>query len=303
MSGLFELLIIVAFIAAAVFDAVKRNRQREERKREMEEREATAEAIGEDGEDRTRRTESMGAERSWEPERESKPERARKWDPEREQAPERAREWEAERSPEPEPESERETAETMVPEDLWAILTGQAPQGGGRTGSEAESPPKQPHIPAPVPSDRTAPREERPDPTRRSRKGQEIGDHTPPARSTTRRSSRWMDGVDEVEARDRDAMAEGEAAAFGSMEEPWDLFDDIAEGEILDGEGGSADALGSLDSPYAARADRGRRGSGRGEYTRLLETGRLEDLRKAVVLREVLGRPVGFRDQGDELLP
>ncbi len=287
MSGLFELLIIVAFIAAAVFDTVKRNRQREERKREMEEREAAAEAHGEEGEDRTRRTEAMGAERSWEPERESKPERAREWEPERS----------------PEPESERETAETMVPEDLWAILTGQVPQGGGGSGSGAESPPKQPRVPAPVPSDRTAPREERPDPTRRSRAGQEIGDHTPPAHTTSRRSSRWMDGVDEVEARERDAMAEGEAAAFGSMEEPWDLFDDIAEGEILDGEGGSADALGSLDSPYAARGSRGRRGSGRGEYTRLLETGRLEDLRKAVVLREVLGRPVGFRDQGDELLP
>lgn len=270
MSGLFELLIIVFFIVAAAFDAIQRNRKKEERKRQMEEQES-----------KERPDEGAG------------------------------------RSPD---EAPRETAETMVPEDLWAILTGQAPTGERPAGEQpaderGDNPPEQPQIPAPVPSDRMGsetpegrsragqPVERRSrqgqSVERRSREGQEVVDHTPPSRDaeSSRRSAGWMETVDELDDRDRRYAAD----PVGSMEEPWDRFEDISEGEILEG-GGRVQGSVELDRPtYGARARRTRRGSGRGQYTGLLESGRLEDLRKAIVLREVLGRPVGFREPGEDL--
>jgi hypothetical protein len=74
--------------------------------------------------------------------------------------------------------------------------------------------------------------------------------------------------------------------------EPWGALEDISSGEIADGRGRvqSAAAVGPDAAPV-------RRGVGRGTYTRLLETGDIRDLRKAIVIREVLGTPVGFREE------
>ena len=113
----------------------------------------------------------------------------------------------------------------------------------------------------------------------------------------TRRSSRWMKGVGgrEDSSRWTEGMEEEEKRVYTLPPEPWESLEDITTGEISDGRGQVQE---SVEGPTGAGVEsRRRRGSGRGAYTRLLETGKIEDLRKAVVLREVLGVPVGFRDQ------
>jgi hypothetical protein len=238
MDGLFQLLIIVLFVMAAVFDAVKRGREREQKKEEMEAAEE-AEAV------------------EFEVEGASPPPQPRPSRPRRPKA------------------QEEESAETMVPEDLWAILTGQEPP----------SKPREEPVPVEAHPERAAEPDPHPEPDRRPDPHPEPDrrrdPHPEPDRlreSETRRSARWVAGLDRV--------AEEEAAAFGGLDEPWDEFADISQGEIDDGEGGAPVAS----SPYGQRG----RGS-TGRYRPALEG--VDELRKAIVLKEVLGPPVGFREE------
>ncbi len=177
---------------------------------------------------------------------------------------------------------QRETAETMVPEDFWAILTGQEPERRPPPEPEPEmgrrgdpDPPKEPRIPSPVPDDRYSV-----DDAGDGRAADDV--------------PRWGRTREDEEPRDTGAIGDEEAAVYAQPEEPWGELADISAGDLTEGTEGEvleATALGRSRRPSARR-----RGAGRGRYTRLLETGDIEDLRKAVVLREVLDRPVGFRD-------
>ena len=181
---------------------------------------------------------------------------------------------------------ERETAETMVPEDFWAILTGQEPERRpppeqrpppepdmGRRGDP--DPPKEPRIPTPVPDERYSTHE-----------AGDVGeaDDVP----------RWGRSREDEESRDTGAIGDEEAAVYAQPHEPWGELADISAGDLTEGTEGEVLEATAPGRPRQAAARR--RGGGRGRYTRLLETGDIEDLRKAVVLREVLDRPVGFRD-------
>ncbi|MEX2527225.1 MAG: hypothetical protein WEA09_06255 [Gemmatimonadota bacterium] len=324
-DGLLQLLFFAFIIVASMVDAATRNKKKKERMEQME-REEASEAGGEGGvaapPRRTPDRRPQGAEASGE-----------------------------------------DTADSMLPDDLWSILTGQDPstrrrstssgEGGasrGASGQEAGGPGREgapdspvpgwsrsdpdplerPHIPMPVPSDRI------------SKYGPPGGEGLTPQRQTgspddpehgaeevqsgasddTRRSSRWMSGLEERETRDP-AGSEGWSAGSEratsserwsggvagrpevvelSLEEPWAYMEDITAGEIGEGVGGLGTGLG--DSGPAATPGgparvqvRGRKGAS--PYTRLLTQGREEALREAIVLREVLGEPVGWRDGSD----
>lgn len=309
-EGFGQLVFILLIMAAAAFDAMARNRKKRERMDEMDQEEA--EGRGAEGHAGTTATR----------ERPSGP---------------------------PADEGERRTADQMIPEDFWAILTGQAPaepepepeeetrgqpweaegrrqdtqreqEARGREGTAAEEyrgagseeyrgagsegyrrpdsgarrptedPPARPHIPVPVPSDRYA--------------GAESAGPSGAAReqepAETRRGSRWMEGLGRRDAErvEEDAIRAQEAEVYGALDEPWDQIEDIAAGEI-EIEAGITDAIGA-DEEAAVGTGRRRRARGASPYTRLLETGDREDLRKAIVLKEVLGTPAGFREIGHD---
>lgn len=73
------------------------------------------------------------------------------------------------------------------------------------------------------------------------------------------------------------------------MAEPWGQLEDISQGEIGDGRGA---VQGAVELGEGARR---RQGASDSPYVRLVSTGRQEDLKAAIVLREVLGAPVGAR--------
>jgi hypothetical protein len=305
-DGLFTLIFIALFIVMSVLDAVGRRRKRQRQMEDLEEAGGGAEAeeVGTAVEDH--RTWGSGAAEAESP-------------------------WQAGPETPSGAEGERETADQMVPEDFWAILTGQAPADrpeptesqsrgepgaaagespkvgagasaeSGRVGTRAGAyrppgdidalgrrgdpePPEEPHIPAPLPGDRLG------------SSGSSPGPSADPA--PTRRSARWMEGVGGREERDTTfgPGRGGEFDAADPMAEPWDDIADIAEGDLTSGSG-ELEVTSVEDGAIGGRRHAAhRRGRGRGAYTRLLETGDREDLRKAIVLREVLGPPVGFRD-------
>jgi hypothetical protein len=295
-EGLFTLIFIVLLVLMSVMDALGRRRQRGRKMEEMEREEGAAAP----------------------PEARPRPGASTAPSP-----PQGDREGPAAPTPAP-----RETAEQMVPEDFWTILTGQAPPESGPAApqapreeaprpveayrpaepsrssgrvSRAEStagrrepdplgrrgdpdPPKDPDIPFPSPADRISPEAEE-----ARRRAAEV---PPPP---TRRSARWMEGVGGREEPDRTVapIEAQEEAIYGTMEEPWGRLEDIAAGDLTEEEPPDRHPQ----RPFAA-ADHARRRAA-GPYTRLLATGNVEDLRKAIVLREVLGPPVGFREGGD----
>lgn len=264
---LFTLLFILIIIVASVLDAAGRRRAKKRRMEEMEREEAE---------------EAAGSGR----------------------AQERAEGPRIGRPPEPStaeptsvpPEGERETAEAMVPEDLWAILTGQQPSrpqqerpSPRETGASAEpsreAPPREPHIPMPTPQDRM------------STRTLEGGEATPNVEEErpTRRGARWMEGKRGRGESERWAAATArvEVESREAMEEPWDEMEDIAAGDLTAAEGEL-----QVEETEGRPRSAGRRGvRGRGRYTGLLQSGDIEDLRKAVVLREILDRPVAFRER------
>ena len=117
-DGLFQLLFLGVLILASVFDAATRGRRRRRRMEEME-REEQAEAAGEVG----------GAATTTARRRRNLP------------------------RPQPSPEGadtagEREMADSMVPDDLWAVLTGQRPpaEGAPVEGGFEPAPSPEPYL-------------------------------------------------------------------------------------------------------------------------------------------------------------
>jgi len=275
-DGLFQLIFIIVILAASVLDAVARSRKKREQMDEMERQEEAAD---------------------WEPADDGDVVATR--DPSRTgrpvpDTPDAARRDSPDDAPAPVARQERETSDSMVPDDLWAILTGEqrAPrpqprpvESSGREdpaaiasrrtegalGSEVERqppPPGRPPILSPMPPRRGE--TETPVPGWRDRMQQR--------RSPTRRSQLPPP-----------VTVPGEAEIYQGIEEPWSSLPDITEGEIgeddrmlLDGEGGGR------------MGQRTRVGS-RSAYTRLLESGKPGDLRQAIVLSEILGPPKALR--------
>lgn len=312
-EGLFTLVFIVLLILMSIMDAVGRRRQKERQMEEMDEEGVEVEEPG-----RVGRGASPEAGRPpWQEETRSRAEDARSGAPTADYAPPGADEGDR-------AAKERETADQMVPEDFWAILTGETPPSrepssgepaGGTARREAEqtdweteeeprlrtpdemgrrgdpSPPKDPHIPMPLPGERrsAARREEvrriEAEEAARAEAARRRAEEA--ARAPTRRSARWMEGVEGRTEPDRtvEPIEAQEAAIYGAPKEPWGELGDIAAGDLT--------------ASGADGAEAGRRGRGRGAYTGLVESGSVEDLRKAIVLREVLGPPVGFRDDAE----
>ncbi|TVP42118.1 MAG: hypothetical protein EA350_17480 [Gemmatimonadales bacterium] len=277
MEGLFQLLILVFFIAASIFDAVGRNRKKKEQKDRMEEEEQAEQGTPQvrPGTRRPRPTarerESGGGTEGVRP----RPMEGRRKAPTGEAEP-------------------RTTADQMIPEDFWAVLTGQAPAQRDEVQVERE--------PTPEP-DRKSDRE----PAGISAYNPEpyvgIGTVSDAEDTATRRSSRWMEGLDQEEdrrAREVQQRAERQVPVTAApvsfprradpMDEPWGELEDISSGEIGDGRGA---VQGAVD--LGAGGGSRRFGATESPYVKLVASGRQEDLKAAIVLREVLGAPVGSR--------
>jgi len=273
-EGFVTILFILLFMAASVIDAVGRKKKRQRRMEEME-----AEDSGEQwSPDATGRDDSPVAVEE-DPDRYRRIPGAGEPDEDRyRRAPSRQRE----PSPAPSagaPSSQRdeESAESMVPEDLWAILTGRAPE------RPSPEPDPGPGIPAPTPGDRMS---------RSTREGSKPVEAT---EVETRRSSRWMEGMDDRGVSDRwservEAVEVGEAEVYRQLEEPWGKLEDISKGDLTE----VSSPLSTDEKDHVRARVRGGAGT---PYTRLLETGSMNDLRKAVVLKEVLDRPMALRDE------
>lgn len=273
MDELFTLVFILLIVLASVFDAVARNKRKRQQKERME------------------------AEEAEEAETDFRP------DPRMRREPGGVRQEGGVAT------EERETADTMVPDDLWKILTGQLP----------EESPGQPAPPRPVPREepREQPEQEVPGPRyewEKSRRQPETPMPAPQDRMGTsraepqeraeefvhpeRRSERWMAGIDREGRRVRSEIEEEEARIYELPPEPWDQFEDIAAAEIREGEG-IGDEISDEGDDLRSRRRRARRGRG-ARYTRLLETGEIDDLRAGLVLKEVLGPPAAFNEPGPE---
>lgn len=109
-DGIFQLLFLGLLILASVFDAVGRRRKRRKRMEEMEREEAAGEGEGA----------GAGTSARWPADPGSAPEDAGTPSPRETPAPAGTR------------AGGRETADSMVPDDLWAILTGEERSGEGR---------------------------------------------------------------------------------------------------------------------------------------------------------------------------
>jgi hypothetical protein len=295
-EGFGQFVFILILLAAAAFDAMGRNKAKKRRMEEMEREE------GEGG--------TATAERPRPSDRYSR-------------APDA-------QSQGQEAAGERQTADAMIPDDFWAILTGQAPvqveeeagpataESGRRdeerrqqesraaerstregTGADewrgpgssdegyrprrsTQDPPLRPNIPTPVPMDRYS-REPTP-----SARGEERDPDAP-----TRRGGRWMEGLERPSPADEDAIRAQESAVYGSLGDPWGELEDISTGQI-DDDGALVGGIGDDEDAPARR----RRPRGSSPYTEFLESGNREDLKKAIVLKEVLGTPAGFREIG-----
>jgi len=275
-DGLFQLLFIIVILAASVMDAVSRNRKKREQMEEMERQEEAAD---------------------WEPSDEGEvvatrdrapPERPRP------EAPASPRPDVPDRAPAPVARKERETSDSMVPDDLWAILTGEQRTPRPQQPRPAESSGRE--DPAAIASRRTegalgSEVEREPPPTARP----PILSPMPPRGGRTETQvPGWRDRLQQRRSPTRQSQlpdpvsVPGESEVYQEIEEPWSSLPDITEGEIgeddrvlLAGEGGR-------------RPGQRPRGS-RSAYTRLLESGRPGDLRQAIVLSEILGPPKALR--------
>jgi hypothetical protein len=213
-DGLFQLLFFGALILASMFDVATRRGRRRRKMREMEREEAAEEQAQSSGRRPDLRAGSDAEERTV-------------------------------------ATAERETADSMVPEDLWAVLTGEEPPRPPKVESPPDRPRPEPVRQAEAPPEiQPPPRPIPPTPVPRGVPAP-IGS-APPAPPVTRpppvvSSSRELGGVSPV---------------LGSR------------------------AVETADDDRASR------------YVRLLRSSEVDSLRQAVVLREVLGRPVAYRQAG-----
>jgi len=273
MEGLFQILILVFFVVASIFDAVGRNRKKQEQKDRMEQEEAAEEGVPgvRPGTRRPRPTAR---------ERESGAREEVRVRPRPSEGPRKA----------PTGETEpRTTADQMIPEDFWAVLTGQAPVEREEVRVEPEREREPAEVPAYTPTPWAG----------LDRKADTEGSEE----SETRRSSRWMEGLGQEDDRralesaqraDRQVPVTAVAVPVprrpDPMDEPWGELEDISRGEIGDGRGAVQGAV-DLGGEGGSR----RYGATESPYVRLVASGRQEDLKAAIVLREVLGAPVGSR--------
>jgi len=302
MEGLFQLLIILFFIVASIFDAVSRNRKKQEQKERLDREEGAGGAL--EGGAEGARVERPRPGAPARPRPRPTPVEGRRKAPTGESAP-------------------RETADQMIPEDFWAVLTGQAP-------AQRTPEPSPPEARAPEPA-AAAPESARWESGAMAPMGMGgEGDRgaMPEEATGTRRSSRWMEGLEsdmeggpgEEEERRSAMMTPRRPAAIvpgtrtfpqapppppkpaspfarrriDPMEEPWGDLEDISRGEIGDGRGAVQGAV-DLDGGGASR----RQGSSTSPFVRLVASGRQQDLQAAIVLREVLGAPVGSRSPSE----
>lgn len=298
MDGLFEIVFILIFAVAAVLDSISRKKKKRDRMEEMEKNDPPDAEVG--WEEPEEAVQTMGS---------------------------------APRDSQKGGEPARETADSMVADDFWAILTGQPRQSGAEEGpsagmSESEGAPDSLSDRArsirsgegrgasdegrgQAGEGRKVPRTRRPgtaasasDSLDRSsldawdEQGRRS-DPDPPEEALIPMPSpldRYSGGAD-----DEDAIARQEAELYSEMDEPWSDMADISHGQIGDGTGG-ADEIADGEGRSGGTGARGGRTSARrrrgrsARYTRLLESGSTEDLRKAVVLREVLDTPLGLRE-------
>jgi len=269
-DGLFQLFFIILIVAASVMDAVARNRKKKERMEEMERAEAE-EGGPELEEDSGGILTTDSGDRDWS-ETSSRGKQGRTSDDLQPYSfGGETKEPEEEAQPAP-----RETADAMVPDDLWAILTGES-----RAPREKETPPEPEEVevkpPEPVRAEqdyRTAPGTARsPSPESRRSEGRSGG-----RSESVRRPPPPPVNVP------------GESEVYQAIEEPWGDIPDISIGEIRD-DGSGADLGDSEGRPLKWGARQGRYTS---PYVELLKTGNSSDLRQAIVLSEVLGPPVGM---------
>jgi len=292
-DGLFQFIFILMIVIASVVDAIARSRRKRGRIEEMEKDEAqegAEDALPEDAE--------VGAgpprpQRRKEPALEG---RSGSGSTGEGVSGPRGREMPEYESPSSQgskkPERDGETADRMVPADLWAILTGQPPPGQDPLPQSAPPPEdeaREHDAPRPAPP----PTRDRPAPAPTGRDGVRT---EPAGKGTQPRSWRRPSASPPVPSSKRRPVPEDLDDVFGTLEEPWGDIPDIREGEISD-DGEPTDRSRAEDEPgKKPHAPRPQRTGSLGARSReWLRSGNRDDLRKAIVLREVLGPPVGSR--------
>lgn len=180
-------------------------------------------------------------------------------------APEPHSEWK-----QPEPVEEESTAEELIPDDLWAILTGE----------RRPSPPPAPRLPTPPPQ-RPAPAARRAPPP-------------PPVRSPEPTAARRVDEFDRVQRRTEAVRhRESEAALDALLRERRRIGDEGTSVVSLEGEPLPEgprhvrfhDRLDALAAPP----------TGYRKPTVLPSLRDSMELRRAIVVKEVLGKPKGLQ--------
>jgi hypothetical protein len=218
-------------------------------------------------------------------------------------------------------DSRRETADSMIPDDLWTVLTGGAPpprresppapkapapsseSGQSRAEREFEElttqpwrpgpteevarpsrPTSHPSRPTPVPSASTGPKPRPPASPGAPRKAPTPYSAPQGGKArTTAPSSRFPS---------RTPASQGRARSSDSTEVPWRGTPDITSGEI-GSVGGTR--LSPLRREIGGPATVERRGGGTSTYVSALRSEGRDGLRKAIVFQEVLGPPVTLR--------
>ncbi len=260
-DGLFELVFILLIVVASIVDAIGRSRKKQRRMEEME-REDEGGVAAPSEEPSYGQAEESGAT----------------------VASSRTS------GPESEVEGERETADRMVPEDFWAVLTGEAPPSelereGREVSSEGEQEPPARDAGDAESWEWSRPGAERPTqrelpeaPVRRSDPDAPVrrSDPDPPAhphipvpvpqdRYGRDSGPSWTSEVDAPRPPSRRAKREQEVRRQEAAGRP-------------------------------RRFPPGHRPARSPRYTELLGSGNVEELRRAIVLKEVLGPPAALRD-------
>ncbi len=169
---------------------------------------------------------------------------------------------------------ERQTADSMVPGDLWAVLTGQQPPPTSETTTGTEEAPASAEWRTQQPQPELAP-ERAP-----------SYEKTPPLE---------IERPSEVQARPTPPLV---------LRPEFHAPVTVTSGPYRPGTAGSAvttpaQAQAAANAAFSLRGERGRPGSAEAsEYTALLRQGGRESLRKAVVLKEILGAPAAYRPPG-----
>lgn len=249
-DGLFQLLFLGLLILASVFDAVGRRRKRRRRMEEMEREEEVGEREGA----------GAGTSARWPADPGSVPEEAGAPSPRETSAPAGAR------------AGGRDTADSMVPDDLWAILTGEERSGEGRGGGLS--------TPGQIPEE---------DPSG----GPDFGTRETPDRLPPMPES----GRDPEPSWGDQPYAPGEAPPDwqpAPRPDPPRMPPQVPA-HLLSRGRTPASVPGAFPRPRAGQVE----GAGP-MYVNLLREGGSGSLRQAIVLTEVFGMPVALRSPGRE---